>query len=302
MIAGDDNALRSGVSAVVALTTPDVPKPKPPCFRPTEIVFADSDFKAPYNIDLDLIQSGMLDGRTIHFHFQFVEPELLESCPEAADDEQGSLAGAFSPRKVARKHLAQTAGMEEAEIRTDGGAAYSLYCLSRNRHALHAVAEVALAELARAGLDWVPQLSIGLFTDMSCPTEDIPHHARLAPDWAPQDAALNVLLQSAHWLASMWVRAEATRGSHDHVLVERAASFATTQLPRLMAAEYCVRVGVSAEEAVQSVLCEDILADFPLTRHLINFWDRKWNRQAFLSGSDFDYAPSLAALYDGWRA
>ncbi|MBX9659777.1 MAG: hypothetical protein K2X00_14510, partial [Nitrospiraceae bacterium] len=53
---------------------------------------------------------------------------------------------------------------------------------------------------------------------------------------------------------------------------------------------------------LKTPLTERILADFPLTRHLINYWDRRWNRQAFLSGSVFDYASDLRGLYEDWHA
>lgn len=243
----------------------------------------------------------MLDGRTIHFHFQFVEPELLGQYPAAECGAPGIALGALSPRLLALCKTPSLAG-PHAEIECSYGSTYLLHCAQQDAAALRSLVEASLHELAQIGLDWLPVLSIGAFVIGTEKVQPPTHCAALALLSSPGEAAARITVQAAASIARMWVEAEWLRGRHSREAFEAACEFASDLFASLLLAEFHSRSGHTDAETAHSDRREVVLADFPLTRHLLNFWDRAWYRQAYLSGSAFDYAPTLEALYEGWQA
>ena len=276
-------------------------KQRPACFEPTSILFTGSGFDGPYDRELDRLQAGMLDGRTIHFHFQFVEPELIARYPAATVGMPGFLEGALSPRRLFEYKSQSFTKQPHTEVECSYGSTYSLLCCQQDLVPLHALVMAALQELAKTGLDWLPVLSIGAFALETDMVQAHAHCAVVALSSSPSEAAARVTAQAAFSLAQMWVEAEWLRGHHSQDAVEAARAFAGDLLASLFLTEFGGRSGHPSYGGLPPDPREEVLADFPLTRHLINFWDRGWNRQAFLSGSAFDHAPTLEALYEGWR-
>lgn len=275
---------------------------RPLCFERTDVLFEASEFAQNYNLELDRVRSGMLDGRTVHFHVQFVEPELLAKHPEASAPSQETGVPAFSAEKLIKSIVAKSPAIACAMIRTSNGNSYQVYASRVDQTSFVERVRSALAELHRIGLDWLPELAIGAFICTRCELGLVPYTATLDGQLAIEVSAISVVDASARTLADMWLQAEAWCGGQSEDLTDAARLFASEVFSLLMVAEYRHRAG-HPNALMQSLDArERILADFPLTRHLINFWDRRWNRQVFLSGSVFDYASDLRGLYEDWRA
>jgi hypothetical protein len=275
---------------------------KPFCFQPTEVLFEGTDSARRCDLDLDRVRSGMLDGRTIHFHVQFVEPELLAEHPFAREFSEIREIAAFSPAKLVEPFFRMPTGIGRTIVKSVYGSSHHVLAPINDLSSVVQHVRSALAELARVNLDWLPELALGAFADARCNLEPLSYTAFLPPPTAGQVAAVAVIDDSARWLVQMWLQAEARCGGHDADTVDAASLFAGQAFSSLMIAEYRHRSDDLALSKHEEDLREQVLSDFPLTRHLINFWDRRWNRQAFLSGSVFDYASDLPSLYEGWRA
>lgn len=278
---------------------------RPRCFEPTSVLFAGSGYNDQYDIVLDKLQVAMLDGRTIHFHFQFVEPELLARYPEAECCHPEILKGALSPFLFLLCKQPSFAEMYYKKLEGGYGSEFAVYASSEYADFAIGSIKAALGKLAEVGLDWLPTLSIGAFQVSDC-FYDLKEYQNLAlidlTNSHKQAIAENIITQSAKALAYMWIEAEWLCGKHMKKNYEAAREFSGKTLALLLLTEFRSRTGSDINLSLQIDERENVLADFPLTRHLINFWDPRWCRQAFLSGSDFDYAQSLHALYEGWKA
>jgi len=273
---------------------------RPICFRPSREQFPASAFEPAKDFDLDQMQASMLDGRTVHFHFQFIEPVLLRTRSALAFAEPGLRAGALCPLRLCEAANPVLTTCRLGQIRTPDERIYGLYGDGTLQPAAHALIDEALACITVAGMDWLPALSVGGFV-----LDALDHHlctVNLNTTMNGQQAAAATVEQAAHALASMWIAAEAIVVPRKAADVDRAKRVAADSMATLMGTELSSRTGSDVRyPPVGPALIEEALADYPLTRHLACFWNASWNRQMFLRGCEFDYAATLDALYEGWH-
>ncbi|MFN7153724.1 MAG: hypothetical protein ACK4OE_08525 [Acidovorax sp.] len=270
------------------------------CFRPSGELFPQTAFEPLEEVELDQLQANMLDGRTVHFHFQFVEPVLLRSYAGLACTEPGLRAGALCPLRLCETASPVLTSRRLGQIHIPNERIYALYGSGTPEQAASELAKEALACITAAGMDWLPALSVGGFVLGGC--SNYPHTIQLEPSMNCWQAAVAIVEQAARDLASLWIEAEAIVVSRTSADTDRAKRFAADHMAVLMGAELCSRtVNAMRSPRVDSTLVEEVLADYPLTRHLACYWNRSWNRQMFLRGSAFDYAATLDALYEDWH-
>lgn len=216
---------------------------KPICFERTDVLFEASEFAQSYNVELDRVRSGMLDGRTVHFHVQFVEPELLAIYPEASVPSQEFGVPAFSAAKLIESTRAASSGLARATFRTANGTPYHVYSSRANQASFVKRVRSALAELGRFGLDWLPELVIGGFICTRCELGEVPYTATLDDQLGVDMSAISVVDASARALANMWLQAEARCSGQSENVTDAARLFASEVFSLLMVAEYRHRAG-----------------------------------------------------------
>jgi hypothetical protein len=265
-------------------------------FRPTSELFGGTGFDQALDTALDAAQVGMLDGRTIHFHFQFVEPVLLLRYPGCIYTNPGEPLGALSLPQVVAQQWPEDLRVESLTSRFDNS--FDLYGVSDRVGDARPRLTAALDLLAAHHLDWLPTIATGAIHvgDKDWSRSEFSVCVRSSADVV--EMAYDMLLQSAANLASAWIAAESSCLGYQERLTIEASRFASDLFASLMAEELERRRLAGSIALQRGASPEEPLAQFPLTRHLVSFWDRRWNRQAFLRGSIFDYAPSLNALYD----
>ena len=157
----------------------------------------------------------------------------------------------------------------------------------------------AFTLLEDAHLDWLPVLSIGAIEFSSYDKKPADYIVRVSLDQTPHQVACTLIAQAAENLARIWLNVEAEHLATSESNRNVAQTFAAQLLSFLMLEEFEHRCNRNTLKLFELESPEVALADYPLTRHLVTFWNRRWNRQAFLRGSVFDYAPTLSALYKG---
>jgi len=241
----------------------------------------------------------MLDGRTVHFHFQFVEPVILSVHTGLACSTPGLREGALCPLRLCEAASPILMAHRLGHIQTSDERIYGLYGSDATDRTSRALAEDALACISAAGMDWLPALSIGGFV-LNAPHRH-PHTVHLERDMNCRQAAAATVEQAARDLVGLWIEAEATVVPRSAAEVDHALHAASDYMAALMSAEFSVRTGSSVRKQPDgSTFVEEALADYPLTRHLTCYWNASWNRQLFLRGSVFDYVTTLGALYEDW--
>src|SRR5262245_53087906 len=97
------------------------------CFLPSREQFPPAAFEPAGEVELDRLQASMLDGRTVHFHFQFVEPVLLRTHAGQTCTEPGLRAGALCPLRLCEAASPVLTSRQLGQIRTHDERIYALY-------------------------------------------------------------------------------------------------------------------------------------------------------------------------------
>ncbi|WP_237885755.1 hypothetical protein [Pseudomonas sp. PGPR40] len=255
-----------------------------------------SHYNTPYDKGFDSMQSGMLDGRTIHFHFQFVEPVLGCLYPEARETKDKLRMGSLDLISLATRDE-YTSVKCTKKVKGPFNTNFLVDSLLSSKQGRSRVGR-ALSYLDDLGLVYLPVMSIGAVALNL--RKDVNYVASLDLEARTVDEdAMQILLAAAGNIAHMWMRSEDAARARCFDEGSDIVQLTKKHYSSLMSQELKSRAGVPFE--VMSLNDSESIAasleSYPLTRHLIMYWNRCWNRQAFLSGSAFDHAPTLQELY-----
>jgi hypothetical protein len=274
-------------------------------FSPVYTVFSRRDLlTSSQPVDL---ANQMIDGRTIHFHFQYIFPELDKPVSSGLLDFD---ATPCYPLAMARRALATrdspSSIVSEVEM-FNFDFPLPLLLIADSKEAmknLRTKLAEALEIIDSVHMLWLVSLAMGAVTSQPL---DIAHSYSASATSDVHELAQNIVMASAAELRVLWMSAEsAAQGKSTEV-------WHSSDFSELMLKVFDARLEEdfnsinrwSAEEFDQYVHNLDMLyKDFPLTKHLICIWTLGWQRSVFLEGSPFDFAATLEELYafDGARA
>lgn len=270
------------------------------------------------------LNSGMFDGRLIHFHLQFIEPLLLRHnrAATASATERPDFSISMDPRADAISawedlRVAGVPGQSDLSlVRPSEDVPFPMLLTNSDEGVWPTEAlAAALAEIAAADLTFMLQLGTGLFAvdvDQAW-LGSIPFVSPVSQSQPAHDLAERMVENAAGHLARNWVIEEWRLATGE---VGPASQVDRNLLPALFAefvrVEYLLRLegrrkklapgqrewldhalSRARSRAPHFLIELNTIPGSPLTKELICIWFPSWRRSAFIYDSPFDHIKDL---------
>ncbi|WP_339413618.1 hypothetical protein [Pseudomonas sp. EA_35y_Pfl2_R5] len=267
-------------------------------FSPIYKIFSRSELLVKQ--EMSDLANQMIDGRTIHFYFQYVYPELNHETSKYTLDFEGKPCYSLNMACSELEKHELSASVVSVVENFSFDYPLPLLLIADSDEAI-TMLRVHLAEaleiIDSVQMLWLVSLATGAVTTTHI---EIANCCYVGAISSAQELAKRIMMASAAELRLLWMRAEAK------VQEQSQAIWTSSDFSELILNIFNARLNGDLKSESKWSLADfdryvydlDVRYNaFPLTKHLLCIWTLGWQRSVFLEGSPFDFAATLEELY-----